>query len=204
MTTDRCIHRIAHNTAQELPTSFQPCLSVRSTRSPSLFSITLTGPAVRLVSLACPQLTLLPPYSSSLHRAPSPSKRLPPRRGENERAHMYARIIRAAAPRSLIVHRNRNCVPASHACGLPVLCPARPIHLLFVAELSTLPSAVIPNDPPIVGLPSVMRGFPGPDRQIARLSLSRRPLVIDLSARLGTSAYVPRCPFIFRPLKALT
>lgn len=138
MTTDRCIHRIAHNTAQELPTSFQPCLSVPSTLAFSLLYYPLrprrAAPPLgsarrpRAVFLACPQHTLLPPPSSPLASAPSPHPRraMPPRRGENERAHMYARIIRAAAPRSLIVHRNRNCVPASHACGLPVLCPAHP------------------------------------------------------------------------------
>lgn len=180
MTTDRCIHRIAHNTAQELPTSFQPCLSVPSARSPSLFSITLSGPAGRPRN----RLPRLPRNALSfrlfLPSAPSPSKSLPPRRGENERAHMYARIIRAAAPRSLIVHRNRNCVPASHACGLPVLCPARPIHLLFVADSQ-------PFHPPsfqtIHRSPVTFEAVKVPlDRQIARLSLSRRPLVIDLSA----------------------
>lgn len=128
MTTDRCIHRIAHNTAQELPTSFQPCSSI-----PSTFAFSLLYYPLRPVVLAL----RLPRLSATLSfrlflPAPSPSKSaLPLRRGENERAHMYARIIRAAAPRSLIVHRNRNCVPASHACGSPVL---RPIHLLFVAD----------------------------------------------------------------------
>lgn len=117
-------------------------------RSPSLFSITLSGPQSGSSSshrLPCLPNTLLPPLSSPLPSAPSPSKSLPPRRGENERAHMYARIIRAAAPRSLIVHRNRNCVPASHACGLPVLCPAPfdiPSDSPFVRSgFSTLPSA---------------------------------------------------------------
>jgi len=139
MTTDRCIHGIAHNTAQELPTSFQPCLSVPSTLAFSLLYYPLR-PATRLApSPSFARNTLLPPPSSPLPSAPSPSESLAPRgRGENERAHMYARIIRAAAPRSLIVHRNRNCVPASHDCGLPVLCPACPAHrptrLLFVAD----------------------------------------------------------------------
>lgn len=141
MTTDRCIHRIAHNTAQELPTSFQPCLSVPSTLAFSLLYYPLrpaAGPARR------PRLqhSRLPPLSSPLPSAPSPSERLPPRRGENERAHMHARIICAAAPRSLIVHRNRNCVPASHVpCGLPspLSCPS---DSPFVRSgFSTLPSA---------------------------------------------------------------
>lgn len=131
-----------------------------------------------------------------------PSRR---RRGENERAHMYARIIRAAAPRSLIVHRNRNCVPASHACGLPVLCPARPGVPFVRSGFSTLPSASFlerSTDPPSVTFDAKVPL----DRQIARLSLSRRAHVIDLSAsRCGAYVrYSARCPFIFWPLKAPT
>lgn len=179
-------------------------------RSPSLFSITLSGPSHRLPCLGPPPpLTLafrlfLPLFPAHpLHQRALPPRR---RRGENERAHMYARIIRAAAPRSLIVHRNRNCVPASHACGLPVLCPARPAHLLFVADSPTLPSASFlerSTDPPSVTFGDAKVPL---DRQIARLSLSRRAHVIDLSAsRCGAYVrYAARCPFISRPLKAPT
>lgn len=169
MTTDRCIHRIAHNTARK------SCLRVFSRacpfppHSPLLFSIRplhLALPAFAACSLYLAHL--LQHLRLFLLGAPSPSvESLPPWRGENERAHMYARIIRAAAPRSLIVHRNRNCVFASHARPLARR-PATSVSSLFVAGLNPSICAV-PNGHQSSGHPR-RASF---DRQIACLSLYR-------------------------------
>lgn len=127
MTTDRCIHRIAHNTAQELPTSFQPCLSVYILPSLS-FSLSPSPPCV------CFSLSSLSSSMHPLHR------RVCLHDEEKTSGRTYARIIRASAPRSLIVHRNRNCVLASHACGSSVP-SVRYSSLFHTRSLKTLPSA---------------------------------------------------------------
>lgn len=153
MTTDRCIHRIAHNTARK------SCLRVFSRAcppfppralAPPLFSSLYTAPAslrasARPLSLRLARLLArLPPLVLLSRCALSV---LPPRRSEEKtsgRICMYARIIRAAVPRSLIVHRNRNCVFASHARGFARR-PATSVSSLFVADLPTLPICAAPS-----------------------------------------------------------
>lgn len=149
MTTDRCIHRIAHNTesaraperANERPRVAYEFSAVRSLPlsllsfslcSPSLFPITL--PAAHPARSPC-----LPFFHLPTH---------PPRR---KRTCTPALSARAAAPRSLIVHRNRNCVPASHA--------GRPLTFVRSAyRVSTLPSAPIARRRSLTDQPT--RRFP--------------------------------------------
>jgi len=139
MTTDRCIHRIAHNTAQARVAYGVFSRAPVRAPVPSLFPV---SPALRHFPYAS---FCLPPDAPSILPSSSPSSERE-RRGEKERAseRAYARPHyprSRRAPRSLIVHRNRNCVPASHARGLPRSRNVRPTFAFVRRRVSTLPSS---------------------------------------------------------------
>jgi hypothetical protein len=120
MTTDRCIHRIAHNTARaRVAYGVFSRAAVRTRLLSSLYR-PLSDTFHMPLSASLPTH----PPSSSERKRKREREREGERERENERAseRAYARPHyprSRRAPRSLIVHRNRNCVPASHARGLP-------------------------------------------------------------------------------------
>lgn len=127
----------------------------------------------------------------------------------SERAYTYVRPHYPRSrrvPRSLIVHRNRNCVPASHARGLPRSRNVHPVRSdmpLFAPGLNPLVCIVL--DAGHQQSPVTLRDGTTA-RSTNRTSVSRASsaLVIDLSMPGHSALRLHGCAFISRPLKAPT
>lgn len=113
------------NRACPFSSPLRPSFSLAQTQLNSTLSLSflLPSPSRLLLVFLASTIAHLVSLSSTCRLAPSPSSSfvgpLPRRRRKRAGAHVRPHYPRAAAPRSLIVHRNRNSVPllASHDDG---------------------------------------------------------------------------------------